>query len=65
MDKLIINTLDGTVTNTWHSVIVDVSTLDEAGLALFQRWAEGGNDGDAVRLGVKYGTKIETEQVVA
>jgi hypothetical protein len=65
MDKLIINTLDGTVTNTWHSVIVDVSTLDEAGLALLQEWAMGGNDSDAIELGKQYGTKIETEQAVA
>lgn len=65
MDKLIINTLDGTVTNTWHSVIVDVSTLDEAGLALFEEWAMGGNDSDAKELGKKYGTKIDTEQAVA
>ena len=65
MDKMIINILDGTVTNTWHSVIVDVSTLDDAGRALLQEWAMGGNDSDAIELGKQYGTKIDTEQAVA
>jgi hypothetical protein len=64
-NKMIINTVDGTVTYAQQCVVVDVRQLSGEGLALYHEWVEGGNDGDAIELGKQYGTKIDTEQAVA
>ena len=59
MSKMLINLNDGTVCELANTVIVDTEKLNEEGKALLNEWSEGGNDGDAMSLGEKYGTPLE------
>ena len=59
MSKILINLNDGTVCELANTVVVDIDKLDEEGKALLNEWSEGGNDGDAISLGEKYGTPLE------
>jgi hypothetical protein len=65
MGQFLINIYDGTVCDLAGTVLMNTETLDEAGLALLHEWQEGGNDSTACELGEKYGTPLDTEEVVA
>ncbi len=60
MSKIIINVEDGTVCDVTSSVVVELNALDATGQKLWDEWLEGGNDGTASELGVKYGTAVQT-----
>jgi len=60
MSKIIINVEDGTVCDVTSSVVVELNALDVTGQKLWDEWLEGGNDGTASELGVKYGTAVQT-----
>ena len=59
MTKMLINLEDGTVCDLVNTVVVDLEKLNEEGRAVLNEWSEGGNDGDAMSLGEKYGTPLE------
>lgn len=59
MNIILIDMITGTVLNYDEQVmVVDVETLDEAGLALLNDWYEGGNDQDIIELGTMSGTSL-------
>jgi len=58
MALLLINTMDGTVTDLQGTVLVDTEKLDAAGTELLEEWYAGGNDGTASELGEGWGKSI-------